>query len=130
MSTGFVTLLACNLIYSTIMKRVLVGFLVHMSSLVQSELPVFRSSFNFPSLVFFCFPLLLFLEPQMPDASVSVPEISGSLPEVSGDVSVPSVGGGVDVDVAVPPVEVDASAPSAPSINLPGEYAYGKLREL
>ena len=54
---------------------------------------------------------------QMPDASVSVPEMSGSLPE---GVSVPSVGGGVDVDVAVPSADVDASLPSA-SIDLPGE---------
>lgn len=60
---------------------------------------------------------------QTPDVSVSVPDMSGSLPEVSGDVSVPSVGGGggVDVDVAVPSVGVDASAPSA-SIDLPGEW--------
>ena len=56
----------------------------------------------------------------MPDASVSVPEISGSLPEVSGDAAVPSVGGGLGVDVAVPSAEVDASFPSA-SGDLPGK---------
>lgn len=57
---------------------------------------------------------------QLPEASVSVPEISGSLPEVSGDVSMPSVGGGMDVDVAAPSIDVDASLPSA-SGKLPGE---------
>ena len=36
---------------------------------------------------------------QKPDASLEVKEMSGSLPEVSGGVSVPSVGGGADVDV-------------------------------
>ena len=51
-----------------------------------------------------------------------VPEISGSLPDVSGDVSAPSVGGsGVDVGVAMPSVGLDASAPSASSVDLPGE---------
>ena len=62
----------------------------------------------------------------MPDASVSVPVISGSLPEVSGDVSVPSVGSGAGVDVAVPSVDVGVSAPSA-SIDLPGEYISSAL---
>ena len=61
----------------------------------------------------------------MPDASLSVPEMSGSIPELSGgDVSMPSVGGGLDVDVAVPSVDVDASAPSASSVDLPGESVY------
>lgn len=53
---------------------------------------------------------------QVPD----LPKISGSLPEVSGDVSVPSVGGGLDVDVAAPAVAADVSVPSA-SVDLPGE---------
>ena len=48
-----------------------------------------------------------------------MPGISASLPEVSGDVSAPSTGG-IDFDVAVPSVGVDASAPSA-SIDVPGE---------
>lgn len=62
---------------------------------------------------------------QMPEASLSVPEMSGSMPELSGgDVSVPSVDAGLDVDVAVPSADVDASAPSASSINLPGESIY------
>ncbi|CAM9896396.1 unnamed protein product [Laminaria digitata] len=47
-------------------------------------------------------------------------KITASQPQASGDVSVPSVGGGgVDVDVAVPLVDVDASAPYA-SIESPG----------
>ena len=56
---------------------------------------------------------------QVPDASVSVPGVSASLPDVSGDVSAPSAGG-MDFDVAVPSVGVDASAPSA-SIAVSGE---------
>ena len=48
-----------------------------------------------------------------------MPGISASLPEVSGDVSAPSTGG-IDFDVAVPSVGVDASAPSA-SVDLPGK---------
>ena len=69
---------------------------------------------------FFFFPDLAFLwRSQVPDASVPVPNVSGSLPEVSGDVSVPSAGG-VDFDVSVPSVGMDASAPSA-SIDVPGE---------
>ena len=61
-----------------------------------------------------------FCQPQVPDARISVPDVSGSLPEVSGDVSAPSVGGGMAVDLAVPSADVDASAPSA-SIDVPGE---------
>ena len=65
----------------------------------------------------------------MPDASVSVPVMSGSLPEVSGDVSVPSVGDGLDVGTAVPSVDVDASLPSA-ARDLPGEHKALGLRFL
>ena len=57
---------------------------------------------------------------QVPDASVTVPDISASLPEVSGDVSAPSAGG-IDFDVTVPSVGVDASAPTG-SVDLPGEW--------
>ena len=56
---------------------------------------------------------------QVPDVSAPMPNVSGSLPEVPGDVSAPSAGG-IDFDVAVPSVGVDASAPSA-SVDLPGE---------
>lgn len=55
---------------------------------------------------------------QIPDVSISAPDIGGSLPEVAADVSVPSVGG-VDVNVAAPSVDVEASIPSA-SIDPPG----------
>ena len=57
---------------------------------------------------------------QIPYASVLVPKIIGSLPQVSGDESVPSVGGSLDVGVAVASVDVNASLPSA-SGNLSGE---------
>lgn len=57
---------------------------------------------------------------QTPDAGISVPGVSGSLPEVSGDVSVPSVGSGLDVGVGAPSVDVGGSLPSA-SGDLPGE---------
>ena len=50
--------------------------------------------------------------PQTPDITVSAPDVSGSLPGVSGEASVPSVGGGVDVDVAVPSVCLLYTSPS------------------
>ena len=56
---------------------------------------------------------------QVPGASVSAPNISGSLPEASGDASIPS-SGGMEFDVAMPSVDVGASASSA-SVDLPGE---------
>lgn len=57
---------------------------------------------------------------QMPEASVLVPDKRGSLPAKSGDVSMPSVGGGVDVNVAGPSAGVDVCLPSA-SGGWPGE---------
>ena len=66
---------------------------------------------------------------QVPEVSASMPDMSGSLPEVSGKVAVPSVGGGGDVNVSAPSVDVDASLPSA-SMDLPGECTAFGLRFL
>lgn len=64
--------------------------------------------------------LSVWLLPQVPDSSGSAPETSGPLFEVPGDGPMPSMGGSVGVDVAVPSVDDGASDPSA-SIDLHGK---------